>query len=279
MNEQRWPPAAWAAGGLLFVLLATANGGGYRYGASDQAFHIPAVIRALNPAAFPHDAGLIDAQGRFMVLDEGLAALVRATGIPLPILFMTGYVLSLALVWIALLLIGARVFHSPWATIALGAAFTLRHRIPRTSANSFEPYFYPRMLAFSVGLLAVAAILRRRAWLAIVLVACAVLVHVTTGLWFAVLIGVAIVVVHPQLGRASILLGIVALMIGGWALAIGQLSSSLIPMDEVWLAAVQSKDSLFPVAVAGMGMGGKPGVAGRPVGRPPASLGAWTRDR
>ena len=80
MNEQRWPPVAWAAGGLLFVMLATANGAGYRYGTSDQAFYIPAIIRALNPASFPRDAALIDAQGRLMVIDEIVAALVSVTG-------------------------------------------------------------------------------------------------------------------------------------------------------------------------------------------------------
>ena len=52
---------ALAAGGLLFLVLATANGGGYRYGVSDQAFWIPAAVRALQPASFPRDAGLIDA--------------------------------------------------------------------------------------------------------------------------------------------------------------------------------------------------------------------------
>jgi len=45
--------------------------------------------------------------------------------------------------------------------VAILAALTLRHRIPRTSANSLEPYFHPRMLAFGLGLLAVASLLRR----------------------------------------------------------------------------------------------------------------------
>ena len=57
-----------------------------------------------------------------------------------------------------------------WSSRIL-AALTLRHRIPRTSANSFEPYFHPRMLAFGIGLLAVASLLRRRTWLSIALVA------------------------------------------------------------------------------------------------------------
>ena len=41
---------------VAFVLLATLNSAGYRYGASDQAFYIPAVLRHLDPALFPRDA-------------------------------------------------------------------------------------------------------------------------------------------------------------------------------------------------------------------------------
>ena len=61
-------------GGILFVLLATANGAGYRYGVSDQAFYIPVVEHAINPETFPRDASLIDAQGRLMLTDEIIAA-------------------------------------------------------------------------------------------------------------------------------------------------------------------------------------------------------------
>jgi len=32
------------AGAVLFCVLATINSGGYRYGASDQAFYIPAIL-------------------------------------------------------------------------------------------------------------------------------------------------------------------------------------------------------------------------------------------
>ena len=55
----------------LFVVLATLNSAGYRYGASDQAFYIPAVTRQLDPALFPRDRALIDAQARLItnVLD------------------------------------------------------------------------------------------------------------------------------------------------------------------------------------------------------------------
>jgi hypothetical protein len=89
----RWPSTVWVAAGALFAILATANGGGYRYGVSDQAFYIPVVMRALDPAAFPRDSGLIDAQGRLMVADEVLAASMRVTGFPLEVLFLGAYLL------------------------------------------------------------------------------------------------------------------------------------------------------------------------------------------
>ncbi len=235
----------WSLGFVLFVLVATANGGGYRYGTSDQAFYIPVVVRALEPAAFPRDASLIDAQGRLMLADEVLATIVRVTGLPLDVLFLIAYLLSLLLIWIAIVAIGHRMYPSAWLTAALAAAFTLRHRIPRTSANSFEPYFHPRMLAFGVGALAIAALLRRRSWLAIGLVAFSGFIHVTTGLWFAVLVGVAIARLARNFRRLAVGGAIAAVAVLVWAGLAGPLRGSFATMDAAWLAAVAGKDSLF----------------------------------
>jgi hypothetical protein len=232
-------------GGILFALLATANGAGYRYGVSDQAFYIPVVQHAIDPETFPRDASLIDAQGRLMITDEILAGIARVTSLPLDTIFFGGYLLSLALIWLAVVLIGQRVSAIPWVTIAIAAAFTLRHRIPRTSANSFEPYFHPRMLAFGLGLLAVASLMRRRTGLAVALVAAATLTHVTTGLWFSILVGVALVILEPALRRVAVASAIVAIVVGVWALVAGPLRTSMAGMDDVWLQAVSSKDSLF----------------------------------
>ena len=64
---------------LPFVLLATANSAGYRYGASDLAFYGPAVMRQLDPELFPRDAPIIDAQARLTFMDETVAAIARLT--------------------------------------------------------------------------------------------------------------------------------------------------------------------------------------------------------
>jgi hypothetical protein len=161
------------------------------------------------------------------------------------VLFFGAYLVSLALIWSGLVLIGRSTYRSPWLTIALAAAFTLRHRIPRTSANSFEPYFHPRMFAFGLGVLAIAAVLRRKYWAAIALVGVSALVHITTALWFAVLVGVALAVLDARLRRLALVGGAAAAAFAAWAVVAGPLSASLTVMDDVWLRAVASKDSLF----------------------------------
>ena len=113
--------------GTLFLLIATANGAGYRYGVSDQAFYIPGVTRALDSSVFPRDGSFIDSEGRLMVIDDLLAATARWTGLSLPALFLSAYLLSVALLWAGLVLIGLHVYRSPWVVAAPargGAAIT-----------------------------------------------------------------------------------------------------------------------------------------------------------
>src|SRR6185503_18194609 len=105
--------------------------------------------------------------------------------------------------------------------------------------------FHPRMLAFGIGLLAVAAYVHRRAWLSVALIAVAAAVHVTTGLWFAVLVGVALVVSEPWWRRVAIPAAVVGAVVAAWAITAGPLSGRLVVMDDIWLQAVAAKDSLF----------------------------------
>lgn len=225
-------------------MLATANAAGYRYGVSDQAFYIPVVTHALRPGAFPRDAALIDAQGHLMLADEVLAALLRLTRLPIEWLFLGAYLLSLGLIWLALTAIGRRLSGSALATLALAAVFTLRHNIPKTSANSFEGYFHPRVLAFAFGALAIAAVLGRRAWTAAALVIVAALVHVTTGMWFTAVVGMAIVLRSPR-WRLWLSAGAAAGVLGLVTLLAGPFRSRLVAMDEAWLLPLGVKDSLF----------------------------------
>jgi hypothetical protein len=224
---------------VIFVVLATANGAGYRYGVSDEAAYVPAVMLAENPAAFPHDAPLIRTQGQFFIFDDIMGAIGRATGASLPSLFLAAYLISMAAVWIGVLLLGRGLYASVWLTTAFGALITLRHHIPRTSVNSLEPYFQARVLAFGIGVVAIAMFLRRRQMAAVALVALAGLCHATTALWFAVLIGTALMVVDRRWrmpGAIVIAIGVITLV---WMMATGP------SMDPIWIEALGGRDFIF----------------------------------
>ena len=80
---------------LGFVILATFNSVGYRYGAADQAFYVPAAIELLTPAAFPRDGELIRSQARLTLTDETVATVVRATRLSMP----TAFAVSTSSAW------------------------------------------------------------------------------------------------------------------------------------------------------------------------------------
>jgi hypothetical protein len=231
-----------------FVLLATFNSGGYRYGASDQAFYQPSVLARLDPALFPRDGSLIAAQARLTLADESVAAAARISGLSLPTLFLVLYLLTLSLFAAGAWAIGRRIYRSTWTCVTLLAALTLRHAIARSGTNTLEGYFHPRQLAFAFGALAIASFLRDRRIPTALLVLAAAAVHPTTALWFAVWLGVATFVVDRS---SRVLLGGLAaatLAAGLWALTIGPLAGRLQPMDGAWLATLETKDYLFPVA-------------------------------
>ncbi len=192
-------PTGLAAGLVLFVVLATLNSAGYRYGASDQAFYVPAVIRHLHPEYYPRDAPLIDSQARLTVADEAIASIARVTRASLPALFVVLYAGSLVLLACAAIALGRIYFRTQLATLTLFAGLTMRHAIAKTGTNTLEGYFHPRQLAFALGAWAVVSFLRGRDVRATLFIVAAGLVHPTTALWYAVWLAVAFVVVNRRL--------------------------------------------------------------------------------
>ena len=231
--------AAALAGFVVFLILATANGAGYRFGVSDGAIYVPAVMLAEQPASFPRDAALLRTQGQFFLFDDAMGAVARATGASVESLFLCAYLLAIALVWIGILLVGAEVYPSVWLVLAFGAVVTLRHHIPRTSVNSLEPYFQARILAFGLGIIALAMFLRGRQVTTVALVAMAALCHLTTALWFAVLLGTALVV-SDRRWRVP---GAIGALTAATVLAIAIAAAPT--MDALWVEALGGRDFIF----------------------------------
>lgn len=244
-SSGRW--GAFALCLVPFIILATLNSGGYRYGASDQAFYVPAVLEKLDPALFPRDSPLLAAQTALTLVDETLAAIVSVTGMTLPSAFALLYVVALVLVAAGTWSVGTFLYRSSWTAAALLAALTLRHAIARSGTNTLEGYFHPRTMAFGLGALAVGAFLRGRLGAAILAIAFGAAVHPTTAFWFAAWLGAAALIQYPHVRRPAVpILGAGALA-GVWMLLAGPLAGRLAPMDAEWLALLEAKDYLFPL--------------------------------
>jgi hypothetical protein len=232
---------------LPFLVLCTLNSAGYRYGASDLAFYIPAALERLDPSLFPRDGALIGSQARLTMIDETIAALSHISGLGLPALFATLYATTLALLLAGALLLGRLLYRTEWAALAFVAALTLRHAIAKSGTNTLEGYFHPRQLAFSLGVLALVALMHQRVLVSAALVVAGGLLHPTTALWFSIWIVIA-ASVNDRRWRLPLMLAVMAtVIVGAWMLAAGPLAGRLVTMDDEWLATLETKDYLFPL--------------------------------
>lgn len=240
------PPAVWASAALAFCLVAILNTGGYRFGISDQAFYLPAIQRHLVPESFPRDRIVLDDQDKLNVFTRVTAAAVRATGVESAPVFALLHALTLVTLFGGAMAVGRALGLSPWALTALAAALTLRHRVGITGANTLEGYMHPRMLAFAVGLWALAAVLRGRTWPTFIAVAFAAVIHPTTALWVGIWVGATALFSGRRDPR---LLGALAAAGGAaavWAVWLGPLRGHLVLMDDAWRGVLAGKDYLFP---------------------------------
>jgi hypothetical protein len=236
----------YAAGALAFVALATLNSGGYRFGPLIRRSTSP-LSEASRPSLFPRDSALLDPQASYFFVDEIVAGIVRATGCSIEACFAAGYLLTLAILYVALWQLGHLLFRTPLASWALIAAETLRHRITKTGVNTLEGYFHPRVLVFAVGVWAIGAYLRGRPWLAMGAILAAGLFHPTTAAFFVLFLGVAIWTTEPHARRAIGVLAALGLAGVAWMLLAGPMQGALTPMDAEWRGLLSSKDYLFPV--------------------------------
>lgn len=236
-----------AAGLAAFCALAIFNAGGYRYGVGDQAFYIPAIQRHLDPSLFPRDGALLDAQARFVLVDEIVAATARATGLSLQALFFSGFLAGLILLAAGAALLARALGLTWWSVAALGLVLTLRHRIPRTAVNTLEGYFHPRMLVFAIGVVAIAVFLRGRTWLALALAAASGLLHPTIAACFAAWIACAALLADARARRPLLAAAGLAAVAALWAVTFGPLRAGLARLDDDWMALLAAKDYVFPM--------------------------------
>jgi hypothetical protein len=237
--------AITAASVVLFSVLATCNAGGYRYGASDQAFYIPAIEHHLEPGFFPRDWPMLAAQDRLNLFTPAAAWLAGAARLPLAPLFAALYTAGLAVLGAAGLSLAGRLCRSRWTAVALLGALALRHAVALGAVNTLEGYMHPRSIAFALGALAMARFLAASGRDAALLLLLAAIVHPTTAIWFALLLGVAVFAAEPRRRPVMLALAGAGALAAAWA-ATGPLAPRFVRMDDGWLAALEAKTYLFP---------------------------------
>jgi hypothetical protein len=237
-----------AAAFLVFAVLATANAGGYRFGVSDQAYYGVAVLAREHPSLYPRDRPLLDAQSRFMLSDDLLGWVARTLGTDLPPLFLAMYLLTIVALFSTSIALARGLGLTWWAVAAMLILLTLRHRITKTGANTLEGYMHVRMLAFALGVAAMAAVVRTRAAWAVLCLGLAAVLHSTTAVWFALAIALGVAATRPALRRPLLVSTLPAAALLAWALLRGPLAGHLQIMDAAWLDVLGSRDYLFPSA-------------------------------
>ena len=227
-----------------FSLLAILNVGGYRYGVQDQSFYLPAVLRHLDPTLFQRDTPVLAAQDLFFVFDNVIGRLAQVSGWSLPAIFFGLFLIGLITFGAATILMGWRLYGSWWTVAVLTLGVTLRHRISLTAVNTLESYLHPRMLAFAVGVTALAVFIRGRPWFALLIATTATFLHPTTALWFLIVLSVAVVVTEQPLPKPLLLGILVGTPLALWTV-IPMVRNQLVVMDDAWLSLLEHKSYLF----------------------------------
>lgn len=166
--------------GLLLLTAAALLVHGYHLGIEDQAIYLPAVERNLDPSLFSHDSELFVPQTRPTLFDETIAAGVRVTHLSFERVVFFGYILAIFLFLLGCWRVSRLCFtgmEARLAAVALAAAL-LTLPVAGTSLYLADQYLHPRTFATAAILFAMAEVMRRRFWWAILYVALAALMHI-----------------------------------------------------------------------------------------------------
>jgi hypothetical protein len=157
MVEDYWSPLRWSAL-LLALTVAIPLVHGYHPLAEDGGLYIAGVEFTLDPSLFPHYTEFVSEHLRFSVFAPTVAAITRATHLPLLVVLFLINLVSIALTLTAALALLRRVTADQRAQLAgiatLAAVWTVP--IAGTSLLLMDPYVTARSLSTPLSLWAIA---------------------------------------------------------------------------------------------------------------------------
>jgi hypothetical protein len=200
---------------LTFVLLLSAFVivRGYRFGAADQNEYLPQLYRMLDPGYLGNDwftnetAGL-NPRTYFIAVLAGPTAVMGAAAAHLLL-----YAACFAAFGLGVVRLGRRLF-GPVEAAVLGLAFVLFGPLATLgSQDLLDNYLQQSMLAATGVTWALVLLLERRWWPAWLLAGLVAVVHVTTGMIGAVLLGVVTLLHVREIAPRSLILSAAAFLV------------------------------------------------------------------
>lgn len=183
--------------GVLFFAFTGFLVLGYHPGYEDDGVYLAAIKHNVDPHLYPHDADFFRLQLQATLFDDGVGAMVRATGLSIGTVALLWQCLSILLTIYACWLIARALFRHAcerWAAVAMVAAmFTLP--VAGTGLFLLDQHLHPRNVATALLLLAVASLLHGKRRYAVPLLILAFLTHpimATVGAAFCLILALTL---------------------------------------------------------------------------------------
>lgn len=164
---------------LMVLTLGALLVHGYHPWAEDAEIYIPGVEKLLHSDLFPSGAEFFQSHSSLTLFPNLLAALVRATHLPLEQVLFLVHLLSIFLLLLACWELSARCFNNPkaqWAGVGLIAGL-LTLPVAGTALYIMDQYVNPRNLAVSASIFSITRILDKKYLQATLFLICAAALH------------------------------------------------------------------------------------------------------
>lgn len=215
---------------------------GYHPFADDAGIYVAGIRKLLHPAFYKPDAAFVVVNTHLSVFAHLLAGAVRVTHLPLTIVLLAAYLVSIYLFLLGSWLVASRLFArrgQRWFAVGLAAAcFTLP--AAATALTLMDPYVTSRSFSTPLALFAVAAVLDRRWGLTALLIVLMALMHPLMAVYAAafVLLYAVVDAAHPTAAVALGAAGIAAVGCVGFA-------TRHVPVPPAYVEAMHSSARSF----------------------------------
>jgi hypothetical protein len=215
---------------------------GYHPFADDAGIYVAGIRKLLDPSLYRPDAPFVVANTHLSIFAHVLAEVVRVTHLPLTLVLLVTYLVSIFVYLLGSWSVASRLFTRTverWFAVAFAAAcFTMP--AAATALALMDPYVTARSFSTPVGLFAVVAVLDRRWGLAALLTLLTGLLHPLMAIFVAALV-LLYFVLDTRSARAAVLVSAMGVV----AVGLVALVTWHEPVSHAYFEAIHSRGRSF----------------------------------